>query len=171
MNSLLLERLQIAAGFLPVDLQTATTGLRTGDWVSMRHYGQILILLFKDQGTAGDDVTLTIQQATSASGGSAKGLDFTTLHSKLATDLFTVGQWTKNTQSAGSTFTSDDSGENELMWAVEFDASELDVAGGFTFVRGSVNDVGTNAQLGCMIYILGNPRYAEAPTSNPSVLV
>jgi len=165
-----LESNQLAAGFLPVDLQTATAGLRTGDWVSLKQYNHVVIVLYKDQGTAGDDVTLTVQQATSSAGGSAKSLNFTTLHSKLATDLLTVEQWTKSTQAAASTYTTDDSGDNELLWVVEFDADELDVNGGFLFVRASVNDVGSNAQLGCLFYILTEPRFANAATAIPGVL-
>ena len=165
-----LEQAQIAAGFLPVDLSTGTASLREGDWVSLENFNHIAIVLYKDGGTAGDDVTLTVEQATDASGTGAKALNFTTVARKQAADLFTVGQWAKATQPAGNTYTDADSAEQELLWVVEFDADELDVANGYRFVRATVNDVGANAQLGCLFYILTEARFEDAIDKMPGVL-
>ncbi len=44
----------------------------------------------------------------------------------------------------------------------------LDVDGGFKYVRLTLNDVGTNAQLGCVLYLLSEPRFADA--TPPSAL-
>lgn len=165
---MLLEQLQIAEGFPPVDLQT---GANNGDYVNMANYNRLLILFASGLGTAGDDPTLTVQQATSAAGGSAKALNFTTLYKKqAATSLASTGQWTKVTQAAANTYTNDTSAEQAVLWAVEFKAEELDVNNGFCFVRATVADVGSNAQPGYLLYILGEPRDPAAPESMLSAL-
>ena len=56
------EMMQIVAGFLPVDMQA---GANDGDWINMKMYEHAAVVLLKAAGTAGDDPTLTIEQATS----------------------------------------------------------------------------------------------------------
>ncbi len=165
-----LEQAQIAAGFLPVDLQTATPASRQGDWVSLAQHHHLVILLYKDGGTANEDVTLTVEQATNASGGDAKPLAFTRIARKQGANLLGIGAWTETTQTASHTYTNATSGEEELLWVVEFDAAELDVQEGFQFVRASVNDVGNNPQLGCLLYLLTEPRFGDAVEQMASVL-
>lgn len=160
---MLLERLQIVEGFVIVDLQT---GANTGDYVSMKGYDRIVVLFTSAVGTAGDDPTITLQQATSVSGGSVKALNFDTIYRKQATtDLSSTGQWTKTTQTATNTYTEATSAEEDAMWAVEFRAADLDADGGFDCLRATIADIGSNAQLGSLIYILGDPGEALAPES------
>ena len=49
-------------------------------------------------------------------------------------------------------------------------ASELDRTNGFGCVQANVADVGSVAQLGCMLYLLGEPRQCDTPVLNPSAL-
>ncbi|VTR96796.1 hypothetical protein [Tuwongella immobilis] len=160
---LILETLQVASGLLPVDFATSNAGARTGDFVSLRHYRRLAILLFKDGGTAGEDVTLTIEQAKDAAGTAIKPLLFDTIYRKQGSDLATVNSWTRTRQTAANTYTNTTSAEDELIWVVEIPAESLDSSNGYTHVRGSVNDVGTGAQLGCVLYLLSEPRYAADP--------
>lgn len=162
-----LEQAQLAAGFLPVDM---SAGANNGDWVSLEKFNHVAIVFYKAGGTAGDDPTLTIQQARDAVGSGAKNLPFTRIYRKQGSDLQTVGQWTVTEQTANHQYTNDTSAEQQLFWVVEFDASELDVNNGFKFVRATVADVGANAQLGCLLYVLTEPRYADAVDKMPSVL-
>lgn len=171
MASKLLERLTIVEAFPPVDLQTGTAGLRTGDWVNLKNYREVAVCFASGLGTAGDDPTITIEQASSATGTGAKALNFTTIYRKqAATNLAAVASWTKTTQSAGNTYTNDTSAEEDCLWVVEFDAADLDVAGGFTFVRVSVNDVGGNAQSGYAFYVLGEGRHETAAVNLPTAI-
>lgn len=163
-----LEQARIAAGFVPVDMQTATAADRTGDWVSLENFNRIAVVLYKAAGTADDDVTLTIEQAQDAAGTGAKALDFTEVAVKQGSDLAAVGRWTAVTQAAGNTYTDADSAEAQAIWVVEFPADRLDA--GFTFVRGSVGDVGSNAQLGCVLYVLTDLRFAGPVADVPSAL-
>lgn len=168
MSKELLAGLQIAEGFIPVDMSAAAND---GDWVSLENFRSCLVVLYKAVGTAGQDPTLTIEQATSAAGGGAKALNFTRVHSKqAATNLQGTGQFTKVEQAAANTYTHTDGAEQAALWVVEIQSDDLDKANDFKFIRGRVADVGAAAQLGSLLYILGNPRYETAPENAPSVL-
>jgi len=127
-NSLLVERTQICAAFGPVDLSAAANN---GDWVSLKDFDSCAVIFFKAAGTAGDDPTLTLRQATDVSG-----------------------------QAAANTYLDLTSAENAGIYLIEVRADELDVANGFDCVQFSVADVGTNAQLGAALYLLRGSRYA-----------
>jgi len=164
----ILEQLQIVEGFMPVDLQD---GANTGDYVSLANYKHVAVVFMSTVGTAGDDPTLTIVQATDVAAGGAKALNFTTIYRKqAAASLASTGAWTKTTQTAANTYTNVTAAEQDLIWVVEFDADELDVDNGFCCIMASVADVGGNAQLGTMFYLLSEPRYAAAPESMLSAL-
>lgn len=155
----LIESTQIVSGFLPVDMQTAAND---GDWVSLKDYNHLTVVLFKAVGTAGDDPTLTLEQATAVAGTGAKALTFNTIYTKQGT-LTAVEAFTKVSQTAAATYTDATSAEVAAIWVVEIDAQDLDVNNSFDCVRARVADVGAGgAQLGCLLYILSEPRYAQA---------
>lgn len=156
MQGNLIENLQISSCFVPVDMQAAAN---TGDWFNMGPFRKVIAVLFKAAGTAGDDPVITLEQATSNAGAGNKALNFTTIYSKVGT-LTGVGTFTKVTQAAANTYTDATSAEAQAIIAIEIDASDLDVANGFTHIQMSVADVGGNAQLGCAFY-LGLPRIAQ----------
>lgn len=152
----------IVPAIVPLDLQTA----RTGDWVSLKNAQGVAIVFFKAAGTAGDDPTLTVQQATDVAGTSAKNLStITAVHKKQGT-LTAVGTWTTSTQAAAATYAGDGtSAEEQAVYVIEIEADELDVDNGFDCINVSCSDVGTNAQLGCALYILYGLRYGGAPST------
>jgi hypothetical protein len=162
----LLDRAQIVEGFAPVDLQAAAND---GDWVSLKNYNHVTVIFHKKAGTAGDDPTLTLEQATAVAGTSAKGLNFTRIFTKQGAALNAVGTFTEVTQTAASTYTDATSAEVAAIWVVEIDAQDLDVNGGFDCVRARVADVGGNAQLGSLLYILTEARFGASPM--PSAII
>ena len=156
------QLINLVEGIVPVDLQTAAND---GDWVSLKNYHNCAVVFCSAVGTAADDPTLTMEQATDVanSASDAKALTFTVIHRKqAATDLSGTGTWTRTTQTAAATFTNGTSAEEDLMWIVDFADTELDAANDFDCLRGRVADVGSNAQLGYMFYALYNPRVARA---------
>jgi hypothetical protein len=162
----LVENAQIAAGFVPVDMQA---GANNGDWINLRDWNHLTVVVYKAAGTAGDDPVITLKQATDSSGTGAKALDFTELWKKQGTlTAAAQGTFTKVTQSAANTFTDTDSAENQGIYVLEIDGDMLDVDNAFVYVQISIPDVGNNAQLGCALYILTEPRYAQA--TPPSAL-
>lgn len=158
-NQHICEKMQIVPGVIPVNL---ATGAQTGDWVSMSKYGRCAIVLLAGVGAASQDVTITIEQAAT-NGGSAKALNFTRVDTKQASALTAVGQFTQNSQSAGNTYTSDTSGETQKLWVIDIKAEDLDVANGYSWLRASLNDPGTNSQIGTILYLLHEPRYSDPP--------
>ena len=152
------ERTQVVAGFVPVDMQA---GANDGDWIALKNFKSCAVIFFKAAGTAGDDPTLTIEQATDVAGAGAKALDFTTIHVKQGT-LASIGQFTEITQAASNTYTEATSAEVQAIWVVTFGVSELDVNNSFSAIRGRVANIGGNAQLGALLYLLTEPREAKA---------
>src|SRR5437899_2301833 len=116
----LVENAQIVAGFVPLDLQTQ----RDGDWVLLRDFNHLTIVFYKGVGQAGENPTVTLQQATDNAGSGVKALTFTEIWKKQAADVQTVGQFTKTTQAAGNTY-SDVSGNLQAIWVLEIDADML----------------------------------------------
>lgn len=160
-----LEQMNIAAGSVPVDLAAAAMA---GDWVSMKGYDRMLIVFFKAAGTAGDDPTITVEQAKAVAGTDNKALNFTEVWTKQGT-LTGVASWTRVTQSAANTYTDATSAEAQAIWAIEVKAEDLDQANGFDCVQASVGDVGVGAQLGCLLYLMFEPRYAVNQPIDPLV--
>ena len=147
----------IISGIIPLDLQTA----RTGEWVSMKNYNHLSVVLYKAAGTAGDDVTITMAQATVVAGTDTKALTFTDIWTKEATALTTATAWTHTAQTAAATYTTTTNAEVQAIWVIEFDAEDLDAANNFDCVNAATGDVGSNAQLGAVLYILSDPRYPQ----------
>ena len=153
-----LQHATIESAFVPVDMSTAAN---TGDWVGLGNYERVVAVLFGAVGTAGDDPAFRLQQATDASGTGAKDLEFTTIHEKVGT-LTDVTAWTRKRQAAAPSYVNAASAESQKLIAVEVQADELDVDGGFTHIQLSVAEVGDNGQIGCGFYILLEPRYPQA---------
>ena len=125
------------------------------------------MLYASDVGTASQDVTVKLQQATSAAG-PAKDLD--------------AGQWyvAQNATVAdiGDTFAADgtagefeDDGETACIARIEVTGDQLDIANDYAYVRVQCSDSGTTAgKLGSAVYILRGARYAQAVADQPTVL-
>lgn len=168
--------IDIIEGFPPVDLQTGTAGLRTGDWVSCKNAAGILVVFHDGLGTAGDDPTLTFLQATTNAGGSSKAISPKTSSpnncwkKQAATNLTGTSVWA----SAAADFTANawlntDAAEQDVLLAVWFDASDFDIANGFYWLNAGSSDVGSNAQPGTLLY-LPLLEYPNAPASVVSAI-
>ncbi len=153
------EQVQIVSGVVPVNLMTAAN---TGDFVSLKNYEKVSIVFFKAVGTDGDDPTLTIEEATNVAGDGNTGLAvITKIYVKQAlTNLNSTGTFTVRTQSAASTFVGDaTSAQSAGLYVIDVYASDL--SDGFTCINASIGDIGTNVQLGAVLYLLWPARYGE----------
>lgn len=167
-NESILNYVQIVSGFAPISL----TAERTGDVVSLKNYRRCLVLFHKAVGTANDDPTITLLQGTDVAFGTNKALNFATLYVKQdPTSLGDVGQWTKVTRAATNTYTDTTSAEQQALWAIDIKAEDLDIANNYDCVRASISDVGTNAQLGDVLYLLYDPVISTAPADMASAIV
>lgn len=160
MNVHILEKMQIVSAILPLDLQTA----RVSDIVCLKNYQRCAIVIFKAAGTAGDDPTYTLEQCTDVTNSlsDAKALNFTRYDMKQGTQTG-IGTFTTTTQAAANTITNLTLAESENICVIDVKAEDLDIEGGFDCVRLSISDVGTNAQLGCALFLLHEPRFGTVP--------
>ena len=160
------EHNQIVVGLIPYDTMDAAA---EGDWVSMKLFHSVVVKFVRAAGTAGEDPTITIEQATNVAGDDAKALNFTDIYEKQGTQTG-VGTFTKQTQDADETYTSGTSVENEIMWCIEFDVDELDVDNGFDCIRASISDPGSGGnRYGYLEYILFESRFKQDPV--PSAII
>lgn len=171
-SELFLEKHQVVGAIRPVDL---AGGANAGDWVSLKHYKHAVIIFHSAIGTAGDDPTVTLLQATAVAGTGSKALNINTkkiFKKQAASNLLSTGTWSD--ASAGVTdnaWTNADAAEQEVLLVIEVDADELDVDNGFDCISISVADVGAGgAQLGAAYYILSEPRFSAAPASMLSAI-
>ncbi len=155
----------ISAGFVPVDMQTAAN---TGKRVSLKNAGGCTIVLFKAAGTAGDDPVLTLKQHTAATGGTTANLAaIDHYYVKSETTLDGDETWTKVTQAAAATITdpggAGTSAEEQQIVVIEVQGTSL--ADGYDYISLDVADVGGNAQLGCVLYLLRDLMVQRAPAN------
>ena len=158
----LLDEVQIVSGFVPVNTQS---GANVGDVVSLGNYNRLTVVFFKAAGVANDDPVLTFEQGTDVAFGTNKNLaTIDEYWYKQGAALTAVGTFTRVTQSASQTVTLNaTSAEQQGIYVFEIPASDLDVDGGYDCVRVTVADTGSaGAQLGCMLYLLSEPRHATA---------
>jgi len=155
------EEMQIASAFVPVNMATAAND---GEYVSLRNYRHVGILLHKGAGAVGEPPTITVQQAKTTAGVGVKDLTFTTVYVKNGADLGAIGQFTKVTQAAAKTYALA-AGNTEALVLIEFNAEDLDADGGFDCIRATIADVGNTSQIAGLLYLLSSPRYMPPPSA------
>ncbi len=164
MSSVLIEGVNIVPALTEnvVDMDAD----QTGDYVCLKGYGKVGILFVKEAGTAGDDPTITLYQATDVSGTSAKVATVIDTHwiKQAATSLASTGTFTKTTQTLASTIAYNaTSAEQALIDYFEVNVEDLDVDNGFDCIRADVALAASGgAQWGTILYLLLDPRYPQA---------
>ena len=108
---------------------------RSGDWVSVRNCTGVSIVVFKGAGTSGDDPTLTLNKATAVDGTGS-------------TTAAVIDTYYRK--------------EGTLSYVIEVNPETL---GAYDCLQIAVADVGSNAQLGCALYILHGLKLAETPAN------
>lgn len=147
----LVDSAGLEAGGVPVDITGAGMA---GDYMSLKLFGHLTILLF--QGAwAGGTPACTLKQATDVAGTGEKALAFLERWHKVA---LVDAAWTKVAVVA-NTFNLP--AVANTMHALEIDADELDADNDFDCVRFDVASPGVNADLLSAAYILGRPRYSQ----------
>ncbi len=158
-----IENNKIVIGAVPID----TTGAAvTGDYVSMKGYAHLTVIIVKGA-WAGGTPAVTLKQATDVGNSLSdeKALSFTKQYkgTALTADTLTSNTVSSDTFSLAAT-------ANEYH-VIEVDASSLDVDNGFDCVRVGIATPGSNADLICVVYILSHARYPNAVSAAPSAIV
>ena len=163
----MLDLMQCAMGFAPVNL---AAGANNSDWVLLTKYRRLAIVFFKAAAASGsEDPTITVLQGKDAVGSASKALNIPAHRSwtKTETDLTSNGAFSAGAPST-NTLTVASSAQKQAIWIIEIDASDLDIADGYCAVQANVADTGSVSQIGCMLYLLGEPRQASTLGDNPS---
>jgi hypothetical protein len=163
----------VSVALSPVDLAAAATNTL---YANVRDINECLYLLwFIRAGASGENVTLSLQQATTAAGGSAKVLQLRDVWFKrggptFATNPATNDLWTKNAAigretpaNTYATATDRVAATNDFMALIRISPKDLDSVNGFSYVNGQCTDPGATAQLGCAFWIPQGHAYAGAP--------
>ena len=163
-NGDVFESMDIGRGIIPVNLGAITSGNNDGAWADITPFqGGIAVIFFAGTGTAGQDPTFTLRQATSNTGDNAKALSFERIYTKQAAALSTGVDWTVVTRTgsnANSTYTNGTSAEQQQIWAVHVHHHMMDSQSGFRFVSLRIPDTGSAAQVGTGLYLGLGPRYS-----------
>lgn len=150
---------KVVVGAVPID----TTGAAvTGDYVSLKNYGHLTIVIAKGA-WAGGTPAVTLTQASAVAGTGAKALSFTKQWVGTALTDDNLAETAVSSDTFNLTATA-----NEYH-VIEVDASDLDISGGFDCVRVGIASPGANADLVSALYILSQPRFAQADP--PSAIV
>lgn len=164
----LMEQINIVSAF--VAGSDANSDL-TGDWGNFKHYDGCLVYVKKPVGSAGDDLSIRLQQATDVSGTGAKALNFNHIYHKIgATALSGVGTFTRvelatetddlDLVSVNGVDLATDINETQII--VNVRATDLDVDGGFDCINLLIEgDDIANALIISADYIFYGCRYPQ----------
>lgn len=148
----LIDKAKVVVGCPPAALAT-TAG--DGDYVSMKGYDKLSIIIAVDNATTVTGGVVTLLQATDVAATGAKALGFTTMYAN--TDVATSDALVE-TAVTSNTFTTLTTDNRNLLYVIEVAASDLDVDNGFDCVRIDVASMAS--AVGCVLYILHGQRYA-----------
>jgi hypothetical protein len=127
-----------------------------------------MVVVFKGAGTAGDDPTFTLKQHTAYTGGTTANLA-TIDHYYVKSEATLDGDetWTRVAQAAAATI-ADPGGAGtsaEEQQILVFHVEGVELADGYTHISVDAADVGTNAQLGAVLYFLYDLMVPRAPAN------
>ena len=135
-------------------LLTSTVG--DTDWVSLKGYDRLQILISIADGTTVTGTDVVLLQATSVAGGGEKELAFTRM---LSTVNYPTAALAETVVSA-NLFTTQTTNSRDSIYIIDVKSSDLDVAGGFDCVRVDATKHAATASRGCVvIYQLYGARY------------
>jgi hypothetical protein len=140
-------------------LAIAVPSSSTPDYVSMKGYRKCAVLISILNGTTVTGSAITLKQATAVAGTGEKALAFTKAWRNIdaaAADALAEFAVVANT------FTTDPTNSKQLMYLMDVDVDDLDIAGGFDCIRaGTGNAVATLTFQ--VTYFLYGSRYASSP--------
>lgn len=126
------------------------------DYVSLKGYERATIVIAVDNATTVTGGAVTLKQATAVAGTSEKALSFASYFANTDT---AAGDTLTETTATSNTFTTDTTDNKNLLYVIEVNAADLDVANGFDCLRVDVLSM-ANA-VGFVQYILHGARQAS----------
>ena len=146
----LLSKGKVVTGLAPIVPSTSTP-----DYVSMKGYQKLTVIIICDNATTVTGSAITLKQATAVAATGEKALGFTNVYANIDT---AASDTLVATAVTSDTFTTDDTNAKNLLYVIEVDATDLDMDNNFDCVRAGTADA-TASTIG-VVYILHGPRYA-----------
>jgi hypothetical protein len=145
----MIPAIKVIHGIAPI----AGSSARSGDWVCLRNYNHLTILVYIAQGNAAT-TAITIDKAKTAAGGSnSDGITAGKVY-LAAGDLTTTDAFVAVTTAAS--YTSSAAGTGQSIYRIELDAA--DIGDDYDFVQVELGS--SNASnIVAAVYILSEPRY------------
>lgn len=149
----LIDRMKVVVGCAPAAL-TSTAG--DGDYVSMKGYDRLTIILSVLNATTVTGGAVTLKQATDVTNSLSdeKALSFSTVYAN--TDVVAAEALTA-VAVVSDTFTTSTTNSKSLLYIIEVKSTDLDINNGFDCVR--LDSTLMAAATGCAIYILHGERF------------
>lgn len=161
-NNFSVEAGRYVQAFVPID----TTGAgQTGDYVNLRNYRRCAIIL-STGAWAGGTAAVTLNQAKTNAGGSAKAVAFTRYW--LSSALSSTTDVPVETAVTSNTFNI--SAANKVH-VIEVHVNDLDIANGFFWLNVATASPSTNSDLISGVYYLYNAAYALKADTGPITVV
>ena len=137
-------------------LMTSTAG--DTKYVSMKGFRRLTIKIHIANGTTVTGSTVTLKQATKVDASGEKPLAFSRMLANIDTG---AGITMTETAVTSNTFTTDTTNSKNLLYIIEVDSDQLDVAGGFDCVRvDGTGHAATNSRGFVVEYFLWGARYS-----------
>jgi len=131
----------------------------TPDYVSLKHYQHATIILTVDNATTVTGSAITVKQASAVAGTGEKALSVDWVWLNIDTGS-AGGDVLVKTAVTSDTFTTDATNAKNLIYVLEIDAAELDVANGFDCIRLGTGDA--TAAICSAVYVLSGSRYKSS---------
>jgi len=147
----LVDVAKVVQGCPPAALATAAGD---GDYVSLKNYDRLTILLSVKNATTVTGGVITLKQATAVAGTSEKALAFAKVWANTDTG---AGDTLTETAVTSDTFTTDTTNSKNLLYVIEVKADDLDRANGFDCVR--IDSASMANAVGAALYVLHGTRY------------
>ena len=137
-------------------------GAYTSSFVNMAPYKSCTLIMVTNTGTAGTDAGMELKQADNSDGTGARTLQFRNAYYAKAADFQSYrGGWARRIVNDYA-FQPEDSAENQSIWAVTFQASEMKVNEGYWYAGITVGAVGST-QMGAVIGLFMPSRHTPIP--------
>lgn len=150
----LIDKAKVVMGSPIIGALATTNG--DCDYVSLKSFQRCTIVLAVDNATTVTGGAITLKQATAVAGTSEKALAFTKMWANTDTG---AGDTLTETAVSSSTFTTDTTDNKNLLYVVEVDAADLDVANGFDCIR--VDSLLMANAVGAVMYVLHDCRHGS----------
>ena len=160
---------EIGSGIVPVDL---AAGANTGARVHMRNYDTLAVVFVKAAASAGtDNVVLTLQEHTAASGGTSANLAaITTAYVKSEATLDGDETWTELTQAAAATLTLTGATYAATQLISVFEVQSQSLSAGYEWLSVNIADPGAGGTvLGSVLYIPHGLKVQRRPDLMPNL--